>query len=505
MLFKRFYDENLAQASYMIGCERTREALVIDPTLDTAQYVRAAGADRLHIAHVTETHIHADFVSGASALAEAAGATLSLSAEGTRQFVYTRQALKNATPLRNGSRISFGDIVVEALHTPGHTPEHLTFLVSDLARGDDPLGAFTGDFIFVGDVGRPDLLERAAGAAGTMQESARALYRSVRQFSRRPDHLQIWPGHGAGSACGKQLGLMPQSTLGYEKLFNWAFNTRSEKEFARHVLEDQPVPPRYFAIMKKVNRELTATPAQLPPPRLDVGDLSALVDAETFIVDTRASERFAAAHIPGTLNIPYNKSFLNWCGALVPFDREVVFILESDADDATELVCANLRKIGVTRIAGFASADIVSDWKSKRHDVGTMRQVDASAVATAAQSSDALILDVRAPDEWRRGHLPGALHIPLAALPERIDEIDSSRSVIVHCKGGGRSAIASSFLQSVGRRNVANMKGGYESWVAAGFDVVTDTSAAGTRARSKTKARKRSAKAKRPARKRAPK
>ena len=504
MLFKRFYDENLAQASYLVGCERTREALVIDPTLDTAQYVRAAGAERLRIAHVTETHIHADFVSGSASLADASGAKLNLSAEGDGEFVYTKQALKSARPLRDGTRISLGDVVLEALHTPGHTPEHLTFLVSDLARGEKPLGAFTGDFVFVGDVGRPDLLDRAAGATGTMEASARALYRSIREFSRRPDHLQIWPGHGAGSACGKQLGLMPQSTLGYEKLFNWAFNTRSEKEFVRHVLEDQPVPPRYFAIMKKVNRELANTVKPLSPPRLQVGDLTSLMN-RTFVVDTRPAERFATAHIPGTLNIPYNKSFLNWCGALVPFDRDVVFILESDADDASSLFCANLRNIGLTRIAGFAGAEVVDEWKSRQGEPEKLRQVDASGAAASSEKSGAVIVDVRAPDEWRKGHLPGALHIPLAALPDRIDEIDADRPVIVHCKGGGRSAIGSSFLQLMGRRDVANMKGGYESWVASGFEVVKDAPAANRRGRSKTKGRKRAATSKRSVRKRASK
>lgn len=502
MLFKRFYDDYLAQASYLVGCERTREAVVVDPTLDTAQYVRAAGADRLRISHVTETHIHADFVSGSAALAAATGATLSLSGEGAGDFGYSRHALRNASTLRDGSRILIGDIVLEAVHTAGHTPEHLTFLVSDLARGDEALGAFTGDFVFVGDVGRPDLLERTVGAAGTMQSSARALYRSLRDFSRRPEHLQIWPGHGAGSACGKQLGLMPQSTLGYEKLFNWAFNVRSEKDFIRRVLADQPVPPRYFATMKKMNRELVDSLTPSAPRRLETDDLSAAIDAQTFVLDTRAAERFARAHIPGTLNIPYNKSFLNWCGALVPFDRDVVLILESDADDASSLVCSNLRKIGVTRISGFAGADVVDEWKSRSNNVEKLQQVDANFVASAGAESAPQIVDVRAPDEWRKGHLPGALHIPLAALPERMREIDSARPVVVHCKGGGRSAIASSYLQLMGRHDVANMKGGYESWVANGFEIVTETPS-GARGRSKVKARKRSATAKRSGRKRA--
>src|SRR5438105_9971380 len=222
MLFRRFYDETLAQASYLIACEKTREAVVIDPNADVGLYTRAAGADRVRIAHVTETHIHADFLSGAHNLAATAGATLHLSGEGQSEWTYSRDALKSANVLLDGTAFEAGRVRVRARHTPGHTPEHMTFLVSDLERGEQPVGAFTGDFVFVGDVGRPDLLERAAGEKGTMEGFARQLFLSLQNFRREPDHLQIWPGHGAGSACGKALGAMPQSTLGYEKLFNWA-------------------------------------------------------------------------------------------------------------------------------------------------------------------------------------------------------------------------------------------------------------------------------------------
>ena len=275
MIFKRFYDDNLAQASYLIASERTREAIVVDPNLDVAQYTRAAGAERVRIAHVTETHIHADFVSGAQALAAAAGATLHLSTEGGKDWGYTTDSLANAQPLRDGSEISFGELRIRAAHTPGHTPEHLTFLVIDLERGPQPAGALTGDFVFVGDVGRPDLLERAAGARGNMESSAAELYRSILKFKEQPDHLQIWPGHGAGSACGRSLGSMPQSTVGYERLFNWAFADMSEREFVERVLEDQPVPPRYFATMKKINRRVPSLPAPAQEPKeLDVGDLA---------------------------------------------------------------------------------------------------------------------------------------------------------------------------------------------------------------------------------------
>ena len=471
MFFQRFYDENLAQASYMIACEKTREAVIVDPSLDVSQYTRAAGAQRARIAHVTETHIHADFVSGARALAEATGAQLHLSAEGGKEWGYTDAAMKAARPLRNGSEILVGRVRLRAAHTPGHTPEHLVFFVSDLERGEDPVGAISGDFVFVGDVGRPDLLERAAGAKGSMETSARDLFKSLKTLSAQPDHLQIWPGHGAGSACGKSLGAMPQTTLGYEKLFNWAFAEMSEKEFVAKVLEDQPVPPRYFAVMKRVNRAapLPATPAA--PPLLGLEKLEAALRSGGLVIDTRGADKFAAAHIPGTLNIPLGKSFLNWAGALVPEDREFYLITESESDDAVKAVFNDLVKIGLTRVAGFFQSNVLHDWKSKRGEPEQVPQLDSSQLHEMLGRKEIQVVDVRSPDEWSRGHLPGAIHIPLAALPERVGELDASVPIVLHCKGGGRSSIATSFLQSKGIAGVSNLAGGYEGWVAEGFDV----------------------------------
>jgi hydroxyacylglutathione hydrolase len=475
MLFKRFYDDNLAQASYLIACERTREAIVVDPNLDIAQYTRAAGAERVRITHVTETHIHADFLSGAQALAAAAGATLHLSAEGGKDWGYVSEALDLAHPLRDGSEISFGKVCMRAAHTPGHTPEHLIFFVSDLERGADPVGALTGDFVFVGDVGRPDLLERAAGARGSMRNSAAQLYRSIRKFSEQPDHLQIWPGHGAGSACGKSLGSMPQSTLGYERLFNWAFADLSEREFVDRVLEDQPVPPRYFAAMKRVNRGVTpVSPAQIVPKELELGELERALENGAVVVDTRSPEKFAAGHVPGTLNIPRNRSFLNWSGALVPEDSELYLITDAESDEAVKLLFADLAKIGLNAIRGYFGHQILSAWTSAHGRLDKVRQVDAAELQDTAKDEGVQVVDVRGPDEWRRGHLPGAIHIPLASLPERFEELNSARPIILQCKGGGRSSIATSFLQARGISNVANLAGGYEGWVKSGFEVERD-------------------------------
>ena len=452
----------------MIACEKTREAIVVDPNADIGMYTRAAGADRVRIAHVTETHIHADFVSGAHALASTAGARLHLSGEGQSEWAYSADALRKANVLRDGTQIQIGRVHVQARHTPGHTPEHLTFLVSDLERGDQPVGALTGDFIFVGDVGRPDLLERAAGEKGTMEGFARQLFGSLQNFKREPDHLQVWPGHGAGSACGKALGAMPQSTLGYERLFNWALADLSEDEFLARVLSDQPVPPRYFAVMKRVNRGGSPQPKSSPARVLGFDDLKAAVASKAIVVDCRPAQKFAAGHIPGTLNIPLSKSFLNWMGALVPEDRDFFLIAEADSDDGVKLILNELCKIGLTRVQAVFHSDVIHEWKSRRGDLEKMAQIDPAALGTMARDNGVQIVDVRSPEEWSKGHLPGAVHIPLAALPDRVDELNRAAPIVLHCKGGGRSSIATSFLQSRGMASVSNLVGGYEAWVQSG-------------------------------------
>ncbi len=465
MIFKRFYDENLAQASYLIGCERIREAILVDPGLGSEEYARAATAERLRITHTTETHIHADFVSGSRALADKLGATLHLSAEGGGEWGYTASALKGAEPLRSGTRIQLGDVIIEAAHTPGHTPEHVSLIVTDGKRGGAPVGALTGDFIFVGDVGRPDLLERAVGAEGSANRSASELYASIQRFKSRPDLLQLWPGHGAGSVCGKSLGSVPQTTLGYERMFNWAFADLDEREFVRRALEHQPVPPRYFAEMKRLNREATTLPPATEISAMGADGLNAALDGGATVVDTRPASRFAARHISRTINIPLGKSFLTWMGAFVPYDRDLFLIVDGDAG-AASLITEQLRKIGLVRIGGFADADVVDVWTTRQNKTKQVSQIDAPALDSRRRASPVQLIDVRSPDEWAAGHLPGAIHIPLAALPDRLTEIDAGKPIVVHCQGGGRSAIAASFLKAQGMEAVSNLEGGYDAWVA---------------------------------------
>lgn len=470
MFFQRFYDPKLAQASYLIGCQRTGQAIVVDPNRDIEPYVAAADAEGLRITHVTETHIHADFVSGARELAHRTGARLLLSDEGGVDWTYAYAAEARAQLLRDGDVFTVGNIRFDVLHTPGHTPEHVSFLVTDTPAAAGAWGILSGDFVFVGDVGRPDLLERAAGRAGTMDASARTLFRSLQRFRALPDHLQVWPGHGAGSACGKALGAVPSTTVGYEKLANWALAITDEDEFVRMVLAGQPAPPRYFAEMKRINKEGPPMLGGLhrPPPLAAVA-LPGLLRQGAIVVDTRPAAAFAESHVPGTLNIPLNRSFTTWAGWLLPYDRDV-YLLVDDADPrGIDVAVRDLAMIGLDRIAGIVGHDALDAWIAAGHALGTVAQATPADVAEWLERGEMTIIDVREPAEWEAGHLPGVPNIPLGSLPERLAEIPIDKPIVVHCQSGARSPIAASVLQARGVRNVINMAGGYAAWERAGL------------------------------------
>ncbi|HSH44681.1 MAG TPA: rhodanese-like domain-containing protein [Longimicrobiales bacterium] len=473
MIVKRFYDDKLAQASYLVGCAATGEALVVDPARDADPYIRAAEREGLEITHVTETHIHADFVSGSRELAERTGARLYLSSEGGPDWQYAYAGESDAVLLRDGDTFQVGNITIRALHTPGHTPEHLSFAVTDDAAADEPMGVFTGDFIFVGDVGRPDLLERAANLAGTMEAGARTLFASIQRFrDELPDWVQIWPGHGAGSACGKALGAVPQSTLGYEKRFNWGLSFENEEDFVTAVLAGQPEPPRYFAEMKRVNREGPAVLGGVPrPPRLSETRLAELLDDGALIIDTRQAPDFAAGHVPGSINIPLNRSFNTWAGWLTPYDRDFYLIVEDDCADCVHEAVRDLAFIGLDRVAGWFGADVVEAWRDR---VGPLEQVPTVGVDTLAERLRAgavRVLDVRGLTEWEAGHLPDAEHIPLGYLQDRLDTLSPDETLVVHCESGGRSPIAASLLRARGFRDVLDFPAGFAGWQAAGRPV----------------------------------
>ncbi len=472
MLLKRFYDTTLAQASYLIGCAATGEALVVDPNRDIEQYLEAATAEGMRITHVTETHIHADFASGARELAQRAGAQLYLSDEGGPDWTYAFARDAGAILMKDGHTFMVGRIRIQAVHTPGHTPEHMTFLVTDTPATDTPMGALTGDFVFVGDVGRPDLLERAAGHEGSMERAARQLYRSLDAFKRRPDHLQIWPGHGAGSACGKSLGAVPMSTLGYERIANWAFQAPNENSFVQSVLAGQPDPPKYFAEMKRLNREgPPLLGAFRRPERLTVPRIGELLEAKALVVDTRRAADFASGHLPGTVSIPFNRSFTTYAGWLIPYDRDI-YLVSDHSEHAVDDVVRALALIGLDRVAGYADLDepALESWRAAGGTLETIPQITVAELAARQQDGPVSVVDVRWRNEWEAGHLPRVPNIPLGYVTDRLDEFPAG-PLVLQCETGNRSGIAASLLQARGRPEVANLVGGIAAWRRAGLPV----------------------------------
>ena len=470
MIVSRLYEPAIAQASYLIGCAATGDAIVIDPNRDVERYIEEAARHGLRIAHVTETHIHADFLSGARELARQTGATLYLSDEGDQDWKY--QFASEGTLVKHGDRIRIGRVAVDVVATPGHTPEHITFLITDGAAASEPLAAATGDFIFVGDVGRPDLLERAAHIKGTMEKGAHTLWASLQRFNQYPEWLQIWPGHGAGSACGKGISEVPYSTLGYERRFNWAFRLATEDEFVANVLAGQPEPPKYFATMKRLN---TAGPQVLGgfkvPPRLDDRALHDLLARGAVVVDTRSIGDFSTEHLPGTINIPLTHSFVTWAGWLLPYDADLHFIVDDLSEDQRIELVRRLALIGLDRVAGVFEARAVQQAVAHGARVATVPQITADELSRHVAADEVFVVDVRGESEWKGGHIPSAVHIPLGYLTDRLAEIPTDRPVVVQCQAGNRSVIAASLLQRAGRRRVVNLTGGFEAWNGAGLPV----------------------------------
>lgn len=464
MFLRQIYHDGLAQASYLIGCQATGEALVVDPNRNVAQYAEAARRAGLRITAVTETHIHADYVSGARELAATTGAKLYLSDMGTLDWKYAYAAEVGATLLRDGDRFMAGNVRVEVLHTPGHTPEHIAFLVTDTAHACLPIGLVSGDFVFVGDVGRPDLLERAAGFGGTMEAAACQLFHSLQRFRGLPEYLQVWPGHGAGSACGKALGAVPQSTVGYEKAINWAFDIRSEPAFVEAVLAGQPDPPPYFARMKRVNKQGPALRPTALPPQLPPEQLAPALAGELVVVDTRLADAYAAGHIPGTINIPLGDGFVGWAGWLLPYDRPIALVV-----DEAQLAAARdeLLLIGLDELAGYWPTSLAASWSPAAH----YQRQSASELRPSIDQNGALLLDVRTPAEYAAGHIPGSRNIPLGRLPSQVDQLPTDQPVIVYCQAGSRSPIAASIVQAHGCERVAEISDGFEGWQAAGAPV----------------------------------
>jgi hydroxyacylglutathione hydrolase len=344
--------------------------------------------------------------------------------------------------------------------------------VTDTETASEPMGAFTGDFVFVGDVGRPDLLERVVRAKGTMEVAARQLFRSLQRFRELPDYLQIWPGHGAGSACGKSLGAVPQSTLGYEKRFNWAFSIAGEAEFVRAVLAGQPDPPRYFAEMKRINR---AGPRLLGgiarPVRLPLDNLVSVLAGGATVVDTREPVEFGRGAIPGTINIPAKRSFTTWAGSLLSYGQDFYLVIDDRRVQTVDELVRDLAGIGLDRVAGYFGSEVIDAWRTSQGRLQHIPRLTVTEVSAHSRTNGEVVLDVRGEGEWTAGHIPGSLNIPLGELDQRLNEVPRDRTVVVHCQTGGRAAIAASLLKARGFSDVREFAGGFAEWRAAGQPV----------------------------------
>ena len=467
MLLRYFYDQKLAHASYMVGCQASGEAIVVDPGRDIELYLHEAEANDMQIVAVTETHIHADFVSGARQLSERTGARLHLSDEGTEDWKYGFLDGYDHCLLKDGDVFRVGNVEFEVMHTPGHTPEHISFLLTDKGSGaDQPMGLFTGDFVFVGSIGRPDLLEKAAGIANTAVGAARQMFRSVQRFKQLPDYLQVWPAHGAGSACGKGLGAVPSSTVGYEKMFNPAFAYEEENAFVDYLMSDQPEPPRYFGVMKRVNKEGPAILREMPSAaHLPAERLPHLLVAGEQVVDTRVAGSYAERFMAGTINIPAQE-LSSWAGWLVDYNRPLYLIVDS-ADVQTAL--RDLNYIGVDDIRGYFETTALQTLAEAGHALRSYNVESPEGIADAILRGEMLVVDIRNQTEWEEGHIPGARHIMLGYLAERSHEIVDGQPIVVQCRSGNRSAIGASVLLAQGAKDVINLQGGIRDWAKAGL------------------------------------
>lgn len=479
MFFLRIYDGKLAQAAYLIGCQKTGEAAVIDPQRDADRYITLARENDLRITAVTETHIHADFLSGARELAEKTGATLYLSGEGGEDWKYSWLDKKEGGGyythhiLFDGDSFNVGNVELKAVHTPGHTPEHLSFIVIDHGSGvDAPIGIATGDFVFVGDVGRPDLLETAAGQAGSKEPAARELYDSLRWFDRLEDYIQVWPGHGAGSVCGKALGAIPTTTIGYEKRFNPALQASrgTAESFTRFILEGQPDAPYYFARMKADNRDGVKLLGTLPAPEMvSPADIAEAVSSgKAALIDTRSWGEFRQGHVRGSFYIPFDKSFTTVAGSYITPDRTVYLVI---APDKVEEAVRDLVRVGLDNIAGFVLPEAVDPYLQGNSGYrGTISATTAEGLAATMRQKEVTVLDVRGEADYRAGHVRGALQLAHTRLPAGENNLPNDGPLYVHCQTGVRSAVAAAYLQAHGR-NVVYVGGQFDEFAGAGLQI----------------------------------
>ncbi|MGI9645784.1 MAG: MBL fold metallo-hydrolase [Ilumatobacteraceae bacterium] len=452
MKFTQYYLDCLSQASYLIGDETTGRAVVVDPRRDIDEYVRDAESAGLRIELVIETHFHADFLSGHLELADATGAAIGFSSVANPDFP--------SRPLEDGERIELGDVVLEIRHTPGHTPESLSVVVWEHASDEAPYGVLTGDTLFIGDVGRPDLL---ASIGYTRDELADQLYDSLHsRLLTLPDVTRVFPGHGAGSACGKNLSTETWSTMGEQRETNYALLAPDKATFVGLVTEGQPPAPEYFvydAILNRQQRELLDEHEL--PPALDLATFRELVDGGAMIVDGRDPDAFAHGHLAGSVNVGLAGRYAEFAGSVVPSDVDTVLVV----DAGFELEAKNrLARIGFDRVVGYL-AEPIEVMVAHPELVQQASRLTAVEFDRARPTIDGLqLVDIRNPGEVALGTIDGALTIPVGQLPARVGELDPAAPTVVYCAGGYRSSVAASLLRTCGFEDVSDILGGYGAW-----------------------------------------
>lgn len=457
MIFKQYYLSCLAHASYMIADERTGVAAVVDPQRDIDLYVEDAAANGWKIQYVFLTHFHADFLAGHIELREKTGAHIYLGAKADAEYDFN--------PVKDGDVVEFGDVRLKVLETPGHTPEGISILVFDLAKSDyKPHAVLTGDTLFIGDVGRPDLL---ASIGVTADQLADMLYKSVNRLKQLPDDTLVYPAHGAGSMCGKALSSETVSTIGEQKRFNYALQPMSRGEFMDLVTSGQPEAPEYFvhdAILNRKDRPSLDKTLQSSLIPLTLDDVLRLQSEGAQVVDVRSSVDYEGAHLRDATNIALDGKYATWCGTVLSHDLPIVVV--ADADEHEEAV-TRLGRIGFDNVAGYLDGGMKS--VGDREDVlASTERITAQALAELrSEGSSPLVVDVRSEKEWQSGHIEGSVNIPLNHLLERTSELPRETSFVVHCEGGYRSAIAISLLEQSGFDNGMDLVGGFKAWQAS--------------------------------------
>jgi len=458
MHFEQFYLGCLAHASYMLASEA--EAVVVDPQRDVEIYLRAAEANGVSIRHIFETHLHADFVSGHNELAARTGAQIYIGAQAGATFPHVE--------VHDGFQLQVGRLRITALETPGHTPESMCLVITDEEKSAAPWAVLTGDTLFLGDVGRPDLSKRY-----TPVQLAGMLYDSLHsKILKLADDVLVYPAHGAGSLCGRNMRAERVSTIGTERLTNYALQIKSREEFVKQLTSNLPARPAYFSQDAEINRTGAAALSDLPELKpLDAAELKALMAEGAMALDVRPGEQFAAGHVAGSVNIALSGQFASWAGALLGLSSRPVLIAETE--EAVEEARMRLARVGLEDAYGFLKGG-VGTWSKAGFPLVALPQISAGDLSQKLEGGGWHVLDVRREPEWEAGHIADASWWPLDNFKVSPPEIDRNLTVAVHCKGGYRSMIACSLLQRAGFQNVVNVVGGFDAWQGAKLPVVTE-------------------------------